>query len=199
MNAARTMSAASDNPFSTRHTQPGAIAYLFPPGESLEGVLERLLAAAGPFEIIGPHGAGKSTLVATLAVAIAHRGYGTLIVRPRHVRLPSDARRIEGLPPGSIVFCDGYEQLGRWAQGRLAKSCRLRGARLVVTAHQSCGFTTLFEVRTDLDVAKRVVRAAIGERPLAIGDAATERAFAATGGNVRETLFALYDLVERSR
>jgi hypothetical protein len=199
MNAAPAERGESGNPFSTRYTRPGAIAYLFPPGETLDGVLARLFAAAGPCEIIGPHGAGKSTLVATLATAIAHRGHPILILRPKTARLPDDARLIDDLPPGSFVFCDGYEQLGRWARRRLAKSCENRRAKLVVTAHESCGFTRLFDVRPGIEIAKRVVHAVIGERRVPISDDDIENAFAATGGNIRETLFALYDVIERTR
>ena len=36
-----------DNPFSTRRVKPGAIAYVFPPGEDLSTLLERLRAARG--------------------------------------------------------------------------------------------------------------------------------------------------------
>jgi hypothetical protein len=199
MNARAEAGEGSANPFSTRHTRPGALAYLFPPGDSLDGVFGRLFAATGPCEIIGPHGAGKSTLVATLADAIAARGSETLVLRPIESRLPPEATRIEELPRDAVVFFDGYEQLSRWTRGRLRKACERRGARLVVTGHESFGLTPLVNVQPDLATAQRVVRSLVGGRTSAICEADVEKAYTATGGNLRETLFVLYDLVERSR
>ncbi len=63
---------ASDNPFCTRWVRPGAIPFLFPPGENAEELADRLRQAGWWGEITGPHGSGKSALLAALTAAIEH-------------------------------------------------------------------------------------------------------------------------------
>ena len=67
------MSDFSSNPFSTRRVRPGAIAYCFPEGVDVETLLARLHENGWRGEIVGPHGSGKSALLATLMPAIEQR------------------------------------------------------------------------------------------------------------------------------
>ncbi len=53
----------AENPFCTRRIRPGALPYFFPPGASIETILQRFQDFAGWGEIVGPHGSGKSTLL----------------------------------------------------------------------------------------------------------------------------------------
>ena len=62
------------NPFATRFTRPGALGYLFPPGESAESLVDHLRQNGWRGEIIGPHGSGKSTLLAALLPRLAEAG-----------------------------------------------------------------------------------------------------------------------------
>ncbi|MEX0586260.1 MAG: hypothetical protein WD176_06435 [Pirellulales bacterium] len=188
-----------ENPFSTRRTRPGALPYLFPPGESLEGVLARLNAAGGRGEIVGPHGCGKSTLVASLAQGLTARGCKVLVLRPVGGRLPPEAKQVRKLPATAVVFIDGYEQLSRWTRARVRKTCQRLGLGLMVTAHAPCGFPLLMHVEPDLAMAKRVVSTLVADREKTVADSQVQQAFESTGGNVREMLFALYDAVERAR
>ena len=57
---------SADNPFSTRYTRPGAIPFRFPPGTSADGLVEQLRRQQWRGAIVGPHGSGKSSLVAAL-------------------------------------------------------------------------------------------------------------------------------------
>ena len=57
---------SSSNPFATRFTRPGAIGYLFPLGNSAVGTVDLLRNNNWWGEIVGPHGSGKSSLLAEL-------------------------------------------------------------------------------------------------------------------------------------
>ena len=66
--------APRSNPFSTRFVRPGAVPYLFAPGQSADGLVRRLAGFGWRGQIIGPHGSGKSTLLAALAEPLARAG-----------------------------------------------------------------------------------------------------------------------------
>ncbi len=72
----QTRAAAQSNPFSTRFVRPGALAYRFPPGESAATLVERLAASGWRGQIVGPHGSGKSTLVAALGETLPRSPVG---------------------------------------------------------------------------------------------------------------------------
>ena len=63
-------SSYAKNPFSTRHVRPGAIGYRFPAGKSAAVLIARLEKNDWQGQIVGPHGSGKSALVATLIAEI---------------------------------------------------------------------------------------------------------------------------------
>jgi hypothetical protein len=187
------------NPFSTRFVRPGAAPYLFPDGLSAETLAGRLADLGWTAQIVGPHGSGKSTLLQTLIARIEAAGR-----RPTLVTLHEGERRLpqaawetiaQGAP--ALLAVDGYEQLGRWTRERLRKSCRRRGTGLLVTTHEPAGLPTLFFVSPSLDTTRAVVRRLLANSGCPITDDDIAHCFEKTGGNVRETLFALYDLAEK--
>src|SRR5262245_4595947 len=96
------------NPFSTRHIRPGALPYLFPPGESAAGLVDRLQAAGWCGQIIGPHGSGKSTLLAALVPALEAAGRMVVL---RQIR--ADTKDLQSLPADltaeTQIVIDSYE------------------------------------------------------------------------------------------
>ena len=82
---------ASENPFCTRRISPGAIPYIFPPGENAETLVDRLRQAGWWGEITGPHGSGKSTLLAALTAAIERTGQRTILVALHDARASAAA------------------------------------------------------------------------------------------------------------
>jgi hypothetical protein len=189
------LSASESNPFATRFVRPGAMEYLFPPGLSAEALVERLRASHWQGEIVGPHGAGKSTMLATLLPQLAIAGRTVV-----HVALHAGEK---SLPPGldawrawssnTQIVVDGYEQLSWWSRSKLAWRVRERGAGLLVTSHAPTGLPLLIEVGPQLDVTRQVVRKLVPDDSL-ITDDDIATAFEACDGNVRETLFRLYDV-----
>lgn len=186
------------NPFSTRFVRPGAIPYLFPTGLAVDTLLESFPPGARA-QIVGPHGSGKSTLLTCLTEALKSAGRTTCRFDLH------DGQR--NMPPGWVkqachagadtIIVDGYEQLSWWNRWRLSRDCRRRTWSLLVTAHADVGLQTLLRVAPTIDDAQAVVaRLLAGTEPLVGSDDVAE-CFAATGGNLRETLFALYDRHER--
>jgi hypothetical protein len=97
------------------------------------------------------------------------------------------------------VIVDGYEQLSWWSRLRLKARCRSARAGLLVTAHTSVGLPDLFTTVPSLELAQQVVQRLLpsGDAQIAANDIAA--AFDQQRGNLRETLFQLYDIYEQRR
>jgi len=187
------------NPFSTRHVRPGSVDYVFGEGEDAGRIVARLRAAGWQGEIVGPHGSGKSALLAALIPEIRRAGKVPLLVELHdgQRRLPVD---LSGLALNTVLIVDGYEQLGFWARFRLAsfrRRCFRRRGRigLLVTSHRSMGFCELHRARPTVELAARIVERLAADVP----QEDIQRAFDRHRGNIRETLFDLYDLFEQRR
>ena len=192
------------NPFSTRFVRPGSFDYVFEEGEDAGRLVARLRAAAWQGEIVGPHGSGKSALLATLIPEIRRVGKIPLLVELHdgQRRLPANLSglALNGLALNSVLIVDGYEQLGFGARFRLAffrRWCfrRRRGIGLLVTAHRSVGFCELYRTRPSVELAAKIVERLLANVPRED----IQRAFDRRDGNIRETLFDLYDLCEQRR
>jgi hypothetical protein len=66
--------------------------YVFPPGQNAESLVDRLGQCGWRAEIVGPHGSGKSALLAALTAAIERAGPRTVLValHDGQRRLPLD-------------------------------------------------------------------------------------------------------------
>ena len=79
---------------------------------------------------------------------------------------------------------------------------RRRGYGLLVTSHTPAGFPTLYRFQSDRAAAHTVVEWLLRDRPptaKSVTWADVDQAFDAAGGNIRETLFRLYDVYEERR
>lgn len=193
-------SAPRSNPFSTRFIRPGALDYLFPPGENVESLVARLRGNQWRGQIVGRHGSGKSTLLVALEAALGAAGRVCWTARLR------DAQR--AMPPGWVrqaadaqanqIVVDGFEQLNLWNRWRVRLCCRRRGWGLLVTAHRDAGLPRLFETTADLPTAQAVVAQLLIAEPKDLSSEVVAQHFRAAGGDVRETLFRLYDVWEQA-
>ncbi len=189
------------NPFSTRHVRPGAIPYIFPSGESSQQLLQLLERNGWWGEIIGPHGSGKSALLATLIPLIEQTGRKTLLIELHdgQRRLPVDLGAEPRLEAGSLIVIDGYEQLSRFSRFRVRRFCRRQEVGLLVTAHRPVGLPPLYRSNVSIETAEQVVAWLLGEaEPLVTKDQLAD-CLQNHGGDLRESLFALYDLHERKK
>jgi hypothetical protein len=189
------------NPFSTRYVRPGAIAFRFPPDCGIGLLVDRLRSNDWWGQIVGPHGSGKSSLLAALTPALSDSGRRVvrLTLHDGQRRLGAAWHRCETLDTESQVVVDGYEQLSAWSKRGLKRHCRRRGAGLLVTSHDDVGLPLLFTANPDLEMAQRVVAGLLlpGDRTIDCNDVV--RAWQARGGNLREALFDLYRLYEERR
>ncbi len=103
------------------------------------------------------------------------------------------------LVPPLVIIIDGYEQLNRWNRFTLKRFCRRRQVGLLVTAHESAGFPQLYRTAATLDLAEQIVgRLMHGcEPPFTANE--VSNCFLRHSGDMRETLFDLYDLYQRRR
>lgn len=185
------------NPFSTRFVRPGALPFRFPPGSDAASLAHDLERLGGWGQIIGPHGSGKSTLLAALLPHLRQRQ--TVVT----VELHTDRRRwpdLAPLPPPALLVVDGFEQLSWWTRWRVRSLCRRWGWGLLVTAHADMGLPLLHRTGVDPSVAHEIVAALLSpdEQHLCAPDH-LEQALARHRGNLRDVLFDLYDIYERSR
>lgn len=186
------------NPFSSRYIRPGAVGYVFAPGESAAGLVRRLAASAWRGQIVGPHGAGKSTLLAALDAPLrrAGRRVWSVALRNGARRMPLRWHREARSAGANLIVVDGYEQLGLAGRIALSARCRRRGWGLLVTAHRHVGLPTLLTIAPSVATTQAVVHRLVGHDSARVSPELVAACFADCGGNVRETLFALYDCWE---
>lgn len=200
------------NPFSTRHTRPGRIEPLDGDGHprDVAALLDRLAALGGRAAIRGPHGSGKTTLLEHLARGLEDRGTAVERVRLRAWRdgaagaaadSAAACRAILRCAAGGTVCIDGWEQMGPAAAvaGALAW---LRGCGLVVTTHRRTRLPLLVACDTSPALFAGIVRRLPGHASWAgsvIQDADLETSFSRHGGDIRESLYELYDRFEERR
>jgi hypothetical protein len=192
-------SADGGNPFCTRRIRPGAMPFLFAAGQSADAMVARLGENAWRGQIVGPHGAGKSSLLAALISAIQQTGRHVLWIELHdgQRRLPGGFRELQQLSPPAVVLIDGYEQLSRWHRFRVRRRCRIGNLGLLVTAHHSVGLPEMFRTSVDLESAWQVVeQLQRGYRPLVTREDLAQR-LRQRGQDLREALFDLYDLYHR--
>ena len=188
----------------TRCVRPGAMEYLFPPGCSAQPLIDQLAAASWWGEIVGPHGCGKSTLLHTLLPLLQEAGRHVqwVTIGPGQRRFPSAGEKARTWNSNTQLLVDGYQQLGWPARLWLRSKCRRCGAGLLVTAHRSVGLPLLLRIEPQLATAQAVVEQLLAGNPQIITPQVTspqdvELCFAQHQGNLREVLFALYDLYQQ--
>jgi hypothetical protein len=177
------------------------IPFIFPPGEDARALVAQLQANGWLGQIIGPHGSGKSSLVASLIPAIEQAGRHAVLMElhDRQRRLPMDAALQAELGRRAVLIVDGYEQLSILSRLRLRWLRRRKRVGLVVTAHASVGLPTLHRTVSNLESAREIISQLLRDDPTRFTPEEIESAFVRHGGNLRECLFDLYDLYEARR
>lgn len=193
--------AAPNNPFCTRRVRPGALTFCFPPDQTAARLVERLRENGWWGQVVGPHGSGKSALVATLRTALQQAGRRPLLMELHDGQrgLPIDLKRACLRRDATVLIVDGYEQLGPWSRLLLKRRCRRLGIGLLATAHASVGLPELLRTTTTSELGQRIVDQLQRGYPPHVTREDVAEQFARHGGDLREMLFGLYDLYERRR
>ena len=190
---------AAPNPFSTRHTRPGALPYLFRDETQADvaALVDQLESEHGLGQICGDHGTGKSTLLVDLQRQLEARGRVV-------VRLPFPPSRwlatLWAARAGrAIVVVDGFERLSGFVRTPIVALAQMIGSGLLVTCHRRCRLPLLWHTHVSLVTATAIVeRLTVSDpraREMALQD--LERRLRRHGGDMRETLFELYDVCQR--
>lgn len=191
---------SGSNPFATRFIRPGMIPYVFPPGVTASSIIDQLAAQNWRGAILGPHGSGKSSLLAVLVPLLEETGKQVI-----QQQLQGGERQLrwqeldtDNWNSRTLVVIDGYEQLGSWQRILLRARCRLEGAGLLVTAHGPVGITPVFTTQPTVELTQSIVQQLLPSNDKRIQPVDIEREFTRHRRNIRETLLSLYD-VYRSR
>lgn len=192
---------AGGNPFSTRRIKPGAIPFLLPPSIEVATLGDLWVKAGRRGQIVGQHGTGKSTLLASLLAVLQDRGEQVIAValhdgqRTLPVAVWRTLRYRTGQP--LLLAIDGMEQLTRWERFRIRRCCRRLRIGLLVTAHSSVRLPTIWTTKVDARLAKQVV-ARLDPASL-IDTSDFDQLLFRHQGNLRDLLFDLYDRFEAAR
>ena len=194
--------ARTGNPFAAARVRPGALEFLFPPGQTARQLIDRLQSNCWRGQIIGPHGSGKSALLATLLTTLESAGRHPVLVELHdgQRRLRIDLKKAFQGRRGGVLVVDGYEQLGFLSRIRANRFCRRNGLGLLITTHRPVRLPDLFQTKADLPTVEALVDHLQAGYPAYVTAEDIADQFASHHGDIRETLFALYDLHEaRSR
>jgi energy-coupling factor transporter ATP-binding protein EcfA2 len=190
-----------ENPFATRHVRPGKVPYFLRESECAEDLLEQLQRNEGWGEIIGPHGSGKSTLLETLIPLLERQGKRVVrfSIHDRQRKLPACRAELSKWNRQTQVIVDGFEQLSWWNRRSLSRHCRRHHVGLMVTAHRPMGLPRLYQRDPDRETFLRVVEFLL-KRPVEAPNLQEVcEPFNRREGDVRESLFDLYDLYQQRR
>ncbi len=188
------------NPFATRHTRPGALPPLDLEGRprNLEGLVARLRAMPAA-AIVGPHGTGKSTLLAAMLAEITAAGQVAQLVqlRRRSDGLAALAAAVRSTRRGTLAI-DGWERIDPVTATAVRIAASARGSRLLVTSHSPTAIPTLVRTAASQPLLEAIV-ARLPDHGELIGTCDVAAAFARNPRNLRDALGELYDRFESRR
>ena len=201
----RSRANGESNPFATRFTRPGAVAFRFPAGPKLPQLVSRLRDTGGWGQVVGPHGSGKSTLLDELLPKLACQGFAPTLfaLHDRQRRMPRRWQRsvpyVDPRAQRTLIVVDGFEQLSRWNQFCLRRICVYRHWGLLITAHRSHSLPILFRTATSTALLRELVDSLLPDDSFQITDHQLASLWSQYEGNLRDVFFALYDRYEQAK
>lgn len=179
---------ASANPFASRYIN--ALPYRAH-GVDAAVLCEHLDNLGGRAAIVGPHGAGKTTLMGQMASALASHGWRVHAFRTRAGRGQAEEWLATAYSVEDAVLVDGAGHLGPLARRRLFRWARTAG-RVLVTAHHPVGVPTLHRCEPSLTLLDALVGELAGPRAADLRPVSHDL-YAVHRGNMRDVLRGLYD------
>ena len=190
------------NPFSVRWIDPSHIYFEPPPGICLNQLMRQLETKRGWGQIVGPHGSGKTTLVNQLELRLRQSSLPVVkVVLHRKVWRQGFPQALSATRRGGTrLIVDGFEQLPWVLQCVLRCFCAWRDCGLLVTSHRDVRLPWLVQTTSSLAWVQQIVSRLLQSCPRdVIREDDVRVCYDRQDGNVRETLFALYDLFEYRR
>ena len=194
-----------DNPFATCWTRPGAIGWVDVGGDALRGAVTGLPACAvaclncnAGWQVVGPHGSGKSALLHALADTLRTRGCAC------ETLMAGAALERDLWDPEVTHFVEGFERLGRRDRRRCFDKWRRQRTAFVITTHRRLrrwrgSPKVLAELRPNRRLLATLFDHLTRERPTTVSLGNALASFARRRGNLREVWFDLYELHEGRR
>lgn len=200
---------AATNPFCTRCFQPGAIPFYFRPPMSLDSLVHRIREGSGRRNaIVGPHGSGKSTLMAAIlqhpAMIAPSCSLGTIRYHSGQTfrdRWSMAYRAIQAAASGErkLLLIDGWEQMDQVLQWFTRWRTRMRDIRILTTSHTlPSRFVEIYRTQVDPRVEQHVLAHLLRNAgPISFAAVTTSDAWRESRQrhtqNLRESLFDMYD------
>ena len=185
------------NPFETRWIRPDTIEYAqtdLPAESRLPALMDKVLNSTSSWEIVGPHGVGKTTLAHSLYRIATNRCISTKLIRCGQAPFSENRKSVQ--LSGQLTILDEFEQLRWWQRLRLRNLAKRGRGRFILIAHQSQGFPSLTHPQTDLKTIQSIVKRLQANHGFdeIVSASDVESMMAQHGRNFREVLFACYDL-----
>lgn len=119
------------------------------------------------FAIVGPHGTGKSTLLAQLEQSLletySHRGCQSLFLNSSSSSRQSLTKALRLLKTSSICLIDGFEQLPKCGQTICVWTAKSLQRKLIATSHAlPKGFVPLWHTQMSPEIERYVVGQLLG-------------------------------------
>jgi len=188
---------AKDNPFRTSVLE--STPYFFPPGDSLEKVLDDFRGLDFRACVVGPMGSGKTRLLEILAPELEALGK-----RVSYHKIPNadTARAIrEPIPPvgdmdaDTILLLDGAERLSPRTSRELVKRAMEKNAGLLLATHKPFSLPVLRHNKPTPRTFEALVDYLLRNSRRDIPKETLREIFDRHSGNIRHALLELYDRV----
>lgn len=196
------------NPFATRFVAPGVLTWLAPADHCVAELARRFTSDLhGRGLVVGPHGSGKSSLLAHLVPQLQGRCVSHVLRRGQRPYRQILAHRPQWRR-GRILVLDGLEQLWPWEYALVRSLAAAAGMGLLATAHRPYrSLPTLVKTAADVATLQQLVARLLSaqrELPTQLLERLLDphqlgQLLAAEQGSVREVFMRLYDVVEEFR
>jgi len=196
--------ADSVNPFETRWIKPGQMDFLPNGFISIRELATQIVKDTPRCEILGEHGVGKSSLLRALQSHLGQQSISNHLIYAcgefPHNGPPLKFATVKLLLRESdVLFIDGFEQLNWWTRRRIIRYSEKHDHALIITCHQTQRLPCLVHLVATETLVLKLVHSLqqaqqVGEVVAARDVRELHQRF---GNNVRELLFACYDLYEQ--
>ncbi len=182
---------ARENPFRVERLH--RLKFLFPDG-TMENFLKKIERTQFRGAIVGPHGAGKTTLIEEVMCEFRERG-----ISFSHLRLRDDGKRVNHqrilnwlaeTPQSAVLILDSAGLLNWWAWRNVSRNSK-HFAGLIISTHQTGRLPTLIECTPTVETFMQLVENL--ELAFDVPQSHLVKTFTHCKGNIRDCLRTLYD------